>query len=252
MRNHIFPLFCALLLAGLSQSCAQNMGQSPALNPTDTLVMVEPGEHQIIHHKAYTLSYNEEHEQADWVAYQLTRDMTYGEVRRTDDFREDLMVTTVSAQLEDYRRSGYSRGHLVPAGDMKWDPVAMSESFLLSNMSPQTQSFNDGIWNALENKVRQWARYYQHIFVVTGPILQEGLKTIGPNHVSVPYSFYKVIYVPDRHMMIAFIIPQEASNSKLTGYAVTVDYLEEQTGLNFFPTLGEDMESSIDIKRWKW
>lgn len=254
-----YSVLAALAFMGLGQSCGQLPVAAPleqaaqsASTEVGGIEMVEPGSNQIVAHKAYTLSYNEAHEQPDWVAYMLTRDMANGDLPRSNDFREDEAVSTASAQPEDYKGSGFTRGHLVPAGDMKWDRQAMSETFLLSNMSPQDADFNDGIWNKLENRVRQWARYYQTIYVVTGPVLDEGLPAIGPNEVSVPQCFYKVVYVPDRHMMIGFLVDHRGAKDNLRDLAVSVDEVEEVTGLNFFPELGEDMESSFNIDRWKW
>ncbi len=98
----------------------------------------------IITHTAYSLNYSEDHEQAAWVAYKLTAEKVSGTCERTDDFRPDPMVMTGSAELSDYRGSGYDRGHLAPAGDMKWSPTAMSESFYMSNMSPQRPGSTEG------------------------------------------------------------------------------------------------------------
>lgn len=259
MKRKLLYIAIALGIMGLNQSCGQS---SVSIQPLECasdnasevngVRMVAVGNNQIVKHKAFTLSYNEEHEQPDWVAYMLTREMANGQLPRTDDFREDEDVVTQSAQLEDYRRSGYTRGHLVPAGDMKWDKEAMSETFLLSNMSPQDADFNDGIWNKLEGRVRQWARYYGTVYVVTGPVLEEGLPTIGNNEVSVPQCFYKVIYVPDRQMMIGFLVDHRGAKNRLQDLAVPVDSVEDCTGLDFFPTMGEEMESSVDITRWKW
>ena len=107
---------------------------------------------QIIYHTGYTLSYNEKHEQANWVAYELTAQELAGTVKRKDSFKSDPMVKSESASLADYRKSGYDRGHLIPAADMKWSTTAMSESFYMSNMSPQSPSFNRGIWKKLESQ----------------------------------------------------------------------------------------------------
>ncbi len=100
---------------------------------------------QIVEHTYFTLSYSEDHEQAEWVYYELTPMLINGTQARTDNFRPDPKVSTVSAQLSDYKGSGYDRGHLCPAGDMKLNKTAMSETFYLSNMSPQEASFNRGI-----------------------------------------------------------------------------------------------------------
>src|SRR5699024_5936330 len=112
----------------------------------------------IITHVGYHLRYHETHEQAQWVAYELTASEADGPAGRTNDFREDPSISTGSATLSDYRYSGYDRGHLIPAGDGRWSQAAMSATFLLSNMSPQDPSFNRGDWRTLESKVREWAK----------------------------------------------------------------------------------------------
>jgi endonuclease G, mitochondrial len=100
---------------------------------------------QIIKHTYFTLSYSEKDEQAEWIYYELTPALIRGNQSRTDDYRPDSSFTTVSAQIEDYRGSGYDRGHLCPAADMKLNLTSMSESFYLSNTSPQEKDYNAGI-----------------------------------------------------------------------------------------------------------
>lgn len=210
---------------------------------------------QIIKHAYYTLSYSEKNEQAEWVYYELTSEMVKGRQPRTDDYRPDDKVSSVSAQLVDYRHSGYDRGHLCPAGDMKLNYTSMSESFFLSNMSPQVKEFNDGIWNTLEEKVRRWAIISGRIYVVTGGVLTSNKGKIGSDGVSIPKFFYKVIYDPKgQGEMIAFLIPNEKSQSSLQNYVVTVDSLESLTGIDFFPELPDSienrLESRINLSSW--
>ena len=213
-------------------------------------------EGQIVSYVGYTLSYNEEHEQANWVAYELTAQEVQGIVSRSDDFRADPEIRTGSATLVDYRGSGYDRGHLAPAADMKWSEEAMSESFYMSNMSPQVSGFNRGIWKSLENRVRSWAVENTAVYVVTGGILSSGLPTIGPDSVSVPEYFYKVIldYQEPELKGIGFILSNQGSKSSLKTYAVSIDSVEQRTGIDFFPSLPDDMEerleSSIDLTLW--
>jgi endonuclease G len=190
--------------------------------------------------KTYTgfdLAYNEAWEQASWVAYVLTRsEVEEGNVERTDDFRPDTSIYTGSAELSDYRGSGYDRGHLAPAGDMKWSRKAMSESFLLSNMSPQEGSFNRGIWRRLEEQVRDWAVEKDSIYVISGPVLHTVRDSIGENHVGVPAYYFKVLadLSPPGHSFIAFLLPNEASREDLRHYAISVDSLEAFTAYDFF------------------
>ncbi len=188
-------------------------------------------------YKGFDLGYNEAGEQASWVVYVLTRDeVENGSISRTDNFRSDTSISTGSASLADYRGSGYDRGHLAPAGDMKWDREAMSQSFLLSNMSPQSPSFNRGIWKKLEQEVRKWAVEKDSIYVVTGPVLHTLENSIGKNEVGVPAYYFKIVVdlSPPGHGMIAFLLPNKGSGEQLASYAISVDSLERFTGYNFF------------------
>jgi len=220
-------------------------------------IPAEVGSNQVVEHYAYTLSYNELHEQADWVAYELTKAEAESEVAsRTDDFREDPDVSTGSAALGDYRNSGYDRGHLIPAADNKWSETAMSESFFLSNMSPQLHAFNDGKWKYLEFQVRDWAIMYGKIYVATGPILRTGLPTIGENKVSIPEFYYKVIMDGETKKAIGFILPHIDIEDSFKNYAVSVDEVEAQTGIDFFHFLDDDseaqLESTLNLSAWEF
>ncbi len=213
----------------------------------------------ILSYSGFDLGYNEEFEQAAWVAYVLTREeIESGYVERTDNFRPDPNIVTGSASLADYRRSGFDRGHLAPAGDMQWDPLAMSESFLMSNMSPQTPQFNRGIWRMLETEVRNWALEKDSIYVITGPVLPSVDSLIGENEVGVPRYYFKVLVdlSPPDHSMIAFLLPNVASSDSLMHFAVTVDSLETVTGYDFFAGAPDQevmdwLEKQLDPDSWK-
>lgn len=213
----------------------------------------------IVAHKYYALSYHERHEQAEWVAYVLTRErlqMPWQD--RPDLFEADPKVRSGSAALSDYRGSGYDRGHLVPAADMAFNTTAITETFFLSNISPQSRDFNKGIWKELEELTRDWAIKFKKLYVVTGPVLKDGGKgTIGNNEVTIPTAFYKVLLdlsEPDQKA-IAFIVPNEVSYDPLFKYAVSIDEVEKQTGINFFPNLmtrelERELEAQKNIDFW--
>ena len=212
---------------------------------------------QIVRHRAFTLKYSEEHEQAEWVAYTLEEHMVSGPVKRTDDFRPDPLVKTGSASPEDYRGSGYDRGHLVPAADMKHSRECMSETFFMSNMSPQRPEFNRGIWKELEEQVRRWVREDKELHVVAGPVFAaQDYEVIGPNRVAVPDFYYKVIldYREPGIKAIGFILPNGKAEAALWEFAVPVDRVEEITGIDFYPALPDDveevLESSLDFSGW--
>ena len=220
---------------------------------------LDSSKNQIVHHTYYSLSYSEEHEQPEWVAYELTDKKVNGTALRSNNFRLDKSILTGSSTLTDYRGQGYDRGHLVPSGDMKFDSIAMSESFLMSNISPQEPSFNRGIWKKLESQVRSWAVENKHIYIITGGILEPSLDNIGENRVSVPEEFYKIIFdyqEPDIKM-IAFLIPNKKATKPLIQYTCSVDYLESICRIDFFPNLEEKLENKLESNKssrdnWNW
>lgn len=212
----------------------------------------------VIFHLGYSFLYNETHEQSNWVAYTLTKEKTHKIYERTNKFLPDPCVKTGTANDNDFAASGYDRGHLAPASDMGWSLTSMTESFYYSNMSPQTASFNRGIWKKLEELVRTWAVENDSVYIVTGPLLTNELQTIGANKVSVPNYFYKVILdcsEPDLKG-IGFIIPNKGSNEPLQHFAVSIDSVEKFTGINFFPLLPDEKEEQIEktlcISCWSW
>ncbi|RLD57513.1 MAG: DNA/RNA non-specific endonuclease [Bacteroidetes bacterium] len=212
----------------------------------------------ILTYTGFHLAYNEQFEQAAWVAYVLTRDeIESGTIERTNNFRSDTSIASGSASPADYRRSGFDRGHLAPAGDMKWDHLAMSQSFLMSNMSPQRPSFNRGIWRKLETKVRNWAMEKDSIYVITGPLFSPGDSLIGENGVGVPGHYFKVLVdlSPPDHDMIAFLLPNSGSSEDLIQFAITVDSLEQLTGYDFFSVAPDQemiewLEQRIEPGNW--
>ena len=212
----------------------------------------------IIQHKYYTLSYSEEDEQAEWVYYELDTSQINTSVERKDNFKTDPLIITSSAQLSDYKGSGYDRGHLAPSADMKHNEIAMSESFYMSNMSPQNPSFNRGVWKKIEKKIRDWTYSFGKLLVITGPILDKDyLDVIGENEVSVPKWYYKVIIDLDNYeRSIAFLIENQKSSNSIESFVVTIDQIEEKSGIDFFYQLSDEVEdkieSTIAIDLWQW
>ena len=213
---------------------------------------------QIVHHESYSLSYNEAHEQAEWVAYELKKEHLSNANFKRPYFEVDPAVKTGAAHWRNYKKSGFDRGHLCPAGDRKYSQFAHDETFLTSNISPQSHDFNAGIWNTLEQKVRYWASKYNGVFVVTGGILEPHLKTIGTEKVSVPNKFYKVLIDINSGnvKMIAFLMPHENSTKPLYKFVVPVDTVEKLTGIDFFPELDDAIENKLEAsssyKNWSF
>lgn len=213
-------------------------------------------DHEIHHYDGYSICYREDYEQSEWVAYKLTEADLVKAAKRQDNFHVDPNITTGSATLEDYRGSGYDRGHLAPAADMVRSEQIMSDSFYMSNMSPQNPQLNRGMWAKAEAEVRNWAKDYGIVFVVTGPILEkqpEEYLSIGINKVSVPEFYYKIMLSPvslDKEPVdweiFACIIPNQKNEGSFKDFCVTVDEIEERTGIDFFPMLDDETEERIE------
>jgi endonuclease G, mitochondrial len=203
---------------------------------------------QLIHYLGFSLQYDEAHEQARWVGYHLNAARLVKVASRTDNFRPDPQIITGTATNTDYAKSGYDRGHLAPAGDMAWTTQAMSESFFYSNMSPQIPGFNRGIWKKLEEQVRNWVNDTTDLVVITGPILRDGLPTIGPNNVSIPEYNYKALLRQsgNKYDCIAFVLPNASSSLPLTNFVITIDSLEQLSQLDFFHQLPDSLEEAIE------
>lgn len=213
---------------------------------------------QIVKHHYYTLSYNEAHEQAEWVAYELKKDYIKNNNFKRPFFIEDDKVKTGSADWRNYKNSNYDKGHLCPAGDMEFALDAYNETFFTSNISPQVRNFNNGVWNRLEQKVRYWAVKHDGIYVITGGVLESSLSKIGKENVSVPKFFYKILLdnSGENLKMIGFLIPNSESDKPLYTFVVSVDYIEKVTGINFFPKLNDNIENQLekrnDYKNWSF
>jgi|TARA_B100002003_G_C13905317_1_gene440871 endonuclease G len=205
---------------------------------------------QIIAYTQFTLSYNEEHEQADWVAYELTRDEVAMKEDRCNCFKSDKNVITKSASKNDYLNSGFDLGHLSPSADNNMSKKANKESFRMSNISPQLPGFNRGIWKQLEEWVRDQATQRGSVYVITGPVFVNNLGTIGKNKVTIPGYYYKVLLRQEEQKMIsiAFLVPHLACNDDIREYVVPINSIETITGIDFFPDLIDSAENKVEAQ----
>ena len=205
---------------------------------------------QFVRHRFYSLLYSENHEQPYWVRYVITKENIENSiVERKDNFRMDPSVVSISASLADYRKSGYDRGHLCPAGDMKFSKLAMSESFYMSNMSPQHPSLNRGRWKQLESMVRKWALKYDSTIIYCGGVLDSVNEYIGENKVAVPKYFYKVVYCPNTNLSaVAFVMPNRKCEKNIQDYIVSVDSVEILTHIDFFAEYSKELQHNIESR----
>ena len=211
-----------------------------------------PGKYKneiVLHRTGYTVSYNVYYKNPNWVAWELTREETKGETDRYDKFMPDPDLPEPRVIHKDYTRSGYDRGHMAPAADMKWSKQAMIESFYMSNICPQVGNLNRGDWNDLEELCRDWAEKYGRIYIACGPIFDsKSPKRISEHKVAVPDRFFKIILIYNRKNPIAmgFIFKNIARSQDIEKYMVTVDSVENVTGMDFFSKLPDDVENRIE------
>ena len=237
-----FTFFTGLFIFGCPLVFAQEIKDIPQFDGLE-----------VIHHTHYSLGFSDKHKQAMWVGYRLDKSELLGPHKRKNNFRVDPSVSTGSATNADYAKSGYDRGHLMPAEDATFSDLAMSETFYFSNMSPQLPSLNRGQWSALENAARVWAFHFDSLYIFTAPLLNDFIDSIGfEKRIPVPKYFYKVLYAftpADTHC-IAFLVPHEKLEN-FRDYAKSINYLETLSGINFFPkTVNQKHESKVNKEFW--
>ena len=230
--------------------------KAPKATELERPLLLSPKQEQIVHHTGYIVSYNESLRLPNWVAYELTRQETQGNAKRSNRFIPDPMIKGTIATNSDYLHSGYDKGHMAPAADMKWSSIAMKESFYFSNICPQHPELNRKKWKDLEDKIRDWAIEDSAIIIICGPIVDKTPKVIGKNKVVIPQQFFKAILSPFTQppKAIGFLFTNEQSVSPLSNYAVSVDSIEILTGMDFFSPLPDHIEDSIEahlnINQW--
>lgn len=206
----------------------------------------------ILKHTGYTISYDPDALIPEWVAYELTGEETRGEADREDAlFQMDPQYRKTQAMREDYSGSGWTKGHMACAGDFHWDEDALNETFYLTNICPQNEELNKGDWNYLEKQVRYWARDYGKVWVVSGPIIGDNIYgTIGERDVVIPDAFFKAVLIEKKgkYHSIAFVMDNDDRRYFLEDCSMSVNELEELTGLDFFPDLYDSVEESVESK----
>ena len=203
-------------------------------------------------HTAYISYFNTKHRIPNCVIYELTAtqvaqcDAPGAEKRKNYQFNADPMCSD-SPQWSDYKHSGYDRGHMAPANDMKWSKTSMEESFYMTNICPQLHALNDGCWRKLELAIHRWAKRDKRLIIAAGPVLKNVMQTIGPDrNIAVPAAFYKVVYAPNQGRAIGFIFNNEKITGGYASHAVSVDYVERVTGIDFFCALDDALENKIE------
>jgi endonuclease G, mitochondrial len=218
---------------------------------------VQAPREQLIRHTFFSLSYSEGYELPSWAAYQLTPDQAKATGTCREKYTEDRMVTTGTSSTKDYRDAGFIMAQLVPCEDMFISPGAVEESFLMSNVVPQKPAFNKFIWKTNEKLVREWAKEGNTLYIVAGPVLADApFGSFGPNKVSIPTRYYKAVLDVHGERAIGFLFRNNVASGTPKSFAISVDELEKITGLDFYPSLPDDLEqaveSSSDFSKWNF
>jgi endonuclease G len=182
----------------------------------------------IIEHTYYTVSYSFKNKNPEWTIYEYYEDKN--DVRRNSNFTEDP-ATKQTATNKDYSKSGYDKGHLVPAEDMDFNQKAMDESFYLTNISPQDPNLNRGVWKKLENQIREWGET-KKLIIISGTIISKDSKKLG-NNVKIPTHFYKVIIDKTTNKMECYLFPNHITHTVLDKFKINLKELEKKTNLDF-------------------
>ena len=242
-----------------------------------------PSKEEILLYRiAYKVSYNTKTRQPNWVAWKLTREHTDGPFPRKGvpyydksgkaigissfsneivcgDYFIDLDVPTPRQEHIDWKEhpAGIDHGHMCPAADCKWDKGAINQSFLLTNMCPQDHDLNGGDWDKLETKCRMWAKRHGEIYIVAGPIFKDDeRRCFGINIIPIPYAFFKVVLCTSGNpKALGFVFPNNGTQHNLQDYILSVDEVENITGIDFFSELPDNIEAEVEsysnIEDWR-
>ncbi|MBO7116005.1 MAG: DNA/RNA non-specific endonuclease [Prevotella sp.] len=243
----------SLLLTAVTLLCLQSCGQrveqqEQSSNLVDVRLRQDVTPLQRYAYKAW---YSETLRIPLAVSWYLTKEHTYGKSQRKNfSFTPDNDIPNPVTTF-DYMQSGYDRGHMCPAGDNKWNRTAQEQTFLMTNICPQNHNLNKNAWNDLEQLCRTWARRYDRIYIVCGPVLRgTNHKTIGrerSRRITVPEAFYKVVLRTGKYpAAIGFIYENVGSSQPMRQAIHSVDEIERLTGIDFFSALDDDIENRIE------
>ncbi|WP_171040088.1 DNA/RNA non-specific endonuclease [Marinobacter shengliensis] len=216
---------------------------------------VPGGADVVLCHDGYAAGYSYQHKIPLWCAYWIDRNTVDVNVERSDDFRVHPAIPPEhSSGRDDYRGSGFDRGHCAPSASVDYSTKANSETFLYTNMFPQLPGFNrdmmghKGVWGFLENEIRSWARSRGRVYVISGAHVGQNAPKIGSG-MTVPTHFFKVVIAPNGPDSIAFWMPHEEDTKyNASQYLVAIDFIEEQTGLDLLALIRDEQENALEAE----
>lgn len=238
---------CLLIILGLLLSSWVNVGYAQKKSV-------------VVKYTGFTVLYNPNNRQPDWAEYTLTAEhveMSNNTPKVSRYFMPDPNLSLPQATPADYSKSGWVRGHMARRQDMKWSEQAIKESDYFTNICPQNDVMNNGVWHQIENLVRRIATQYDSVHVICGPIFTDYSNGyIGPNRLPVPDYFFKTLLIKDAtgYHAIAFLCPNSDKELSVKDAACTVDKVESMSKIDVYSYLPDKtesiVESVLDIRFW--
>ena len=261
MKKLLLPIIPLLLLASYGNNMKPFKGEALSAKQRYEIPVSDSKMPEVyLERMGYTVSFNPQTNIPNWVAWELNPERLVERESRSDKFLPDPDIDERRAvTTDDYKGSGWDRGHMCPAGDNRWHWKAMYQSFYMTNICPQHHNLNRGDWKELEEACRRWASI-EPVYIVCGPILYKTPKYgyIGQKHkVRIPDAFFKVVLtgVEGGHpRAVGFIYKNESGNYKRDKYVNSIDEVERITSIDFFPALPDRIEKAVeaeyDLAEW--
>jgi endonuclease G len=230
---------------------SQNAQMADVLLPSEML------REKTIHHKGFSLSYNTSYLQPSWITYKVTKSQVNSGSDVKAKYTPDPAIKVRAASKKDYKDGGYVMAQFVNYRDVSQIPGATEETFYLSNITPMKLAYYKHIWLKTEDLIRLWTANTEGLYITCGPILTDSpFPTIGKNNLSVPNRYYKAVYDPMNKKAIGFIFKNGTSSGSLKSFAVSVDQIEKETGIDLFPSVDDEvenkMEAELDTENWNF
>ena len=257
-RNRLIVTALVALLPVVSLAQGHRGIGEPRLNKALMELPAIKSSDVVLVYNGFVVNYNTKRLIPNWVAYELTAEEVAGDVPRAKGFSMDLDYKDRQAMREDYSNTGWDKGHMAPAGDMKWSQTAMTESFYLTNICPQNHDLNGKDWHTLEKYVRDWAVKYGSVWVVCGPyVYANTYGAIGDRKVVVPDGFFKAVLRKEgkNYKAIAFVFDNNSNRQPVKDAVVSVNDIEALVGYDLFTNLDDKIEEAVEAQaawdEWK-
>ncbi|NEQ48739.1 MAG: DNA/RNA non-specific endonuclease [Leptolyngbya sp. SIO3F4] len=245
---------CSLWLAGCTPRSVFRGTELPERDNIHLRYESEPLNDFLIY-RGFVVRYDTLHRVPRYTVHRLSpaqlNDSLGYRAERSDRFWADPRINAYSSGPKDYYRSGYDRGHHVPAGDFVYSQADQDDSFTYSNISPQNPKLNRYALASLEKTLRERVLSCQcEAYVVTGTLYETDTTTIGTGQVAVPTHLYKLAYFPKEQKMFAFLFNNHYTwyNRNISLYQVSVNYVEALAEKDFFDRLPDEMEEAMERK----